>query len=313
MRDPRALFGAALLAATMITASAAAQPPPKFEFEKPPEKPVDWKVQAKGGLLVTTGNSQSRNTNFALTASRQTDGNKISLEGNLAYGRSSVIVPVIENDVVTALDRRAETTTNQWRARGRYDRFLTANNSAYVLGQIGGDRVAGKKLFGGGQLGYSRQVFKNDMHTAVAELGYDFSYESYLSPPDRPVDPVAIHSARVFLGELFKLTNDTGLSASVEALFNVNEEKAPDASDATGARNEVRAFKDTRLTGKAGLTTTLYKNLSFGFGVTVLYDQNPAPRPLPASAKGTKFADAFHPFADRVDTLTEATLVFTFL
>ena len=308
MRDRRALLGSILLAAT-VTSSAAAQP--KFQFEKPPEKPSDWQVQAKGGLLVTSGNSQSRNANLGLTASHQTDGNKVSLEANVAYGRSNVLVPVIDMGVVTGLERDPETTTNQWKTRGRYDRFFTPNNSAYVLGQIGADRVAGKKLVGGGQVGYSRQLVKNDHHTTVAELGYDFSYESYLADP--PVDAVAIHSARVFVGELWKLTPDTGLTGSVEALFNLNKEKAPDASDSTGATNEVKAFKDTRLAGKLGLTTTLYKNLSFGFSFGLLYDQNPAPRPVPASAKGAKYAPTFHPFANKVDTLTEATLVFTFL
>jgi hypothetical protein len=86
-----------------------------------------------------------------------------------------------------------------------------------------------------------------------------------------------------------------------------------DASDPTGATNEVKAFKDPRVTGQAGLTTTLYKNLSFAFNFTLRYDGSPAPRPLPASAKGAPSAPAFHPFADRLDTLTEATLVFTFL
>ena len=301
-----------LLAVLSLVAPAAAQTNPTFQFEKPPEKPADWKVQAKGGLLVTSGNSQSRNVNMGITGSRQTDGNKLSLDANLIYGRSNVLQPVLDmNGAIVDLQREPQTTANAWKARGRYDRFFTPNNAAYVLGQIGADKVAGKKLVGGGQVGYSRQLLKTDMHTAVAELGYDFSYESYVSPPDRPVDPVAIHSARVFVGELLKLTNDTGLNAGVEALFNLNEEKVPNASDP--ASNKVAAFKDTRVTGKLALTTTLYKNLSFGFGFTLLYDQNPAPRPIPSSAKGAKYADTFHPFADRVDTLTEATLVFTFL
>jgi putative salt-induced outer membrane protein YdiY len=303
-----------VVVASTLLLSATAAADPKFEFDKPPEKPTDWKVQAKGGLLVTTGNSQSRNGNMALTAARQTGWNKVSLDGNVAYGRSKVLVPILDaTGAVAGLSRVPETTTNMWGARGRYDRFLTPNNSAYGLGKIGADRVAGKKLVGGGQAGYSRQLVKNEVHTAVAELGYDFSYESYVTTPDRPVEPVAIHSARAFVGELFKLTDATGLTGSVEALFNLNKEKAPDASDPTGTRKQVKAFKDTRLIGKLGLTTTLYKNLSFGFGVTVLYDQNPAPQPLPSSAAGAKYAPTFHPFAERIDTLTEATLVFTFL
>jgi len=308
MRDRRALLASVLLATT-VTVPALADP--KFEFGKAPEKPSDWQVQAKGGLLVTSGNSQSRNGNLGVTASHQTGWNKLSAEGNVAYGRSDVLTPVIDMGVVTGLERTPETTTNQWKVRGRYDRFFTTNNSGYVVGQLGADRVAGKKLVGGGQAGYSRQLLKNDVNTTVAEIGYDYSFESYLAQPR--IDPVSIHSARLFVGELYKLTDATGLTGSVEALFNLNKEKAPDASDSTGATNEVKPLKDTRVTGKLGLTTTLYKKLSFGFGFTLLYDQNPAPRPVPASAKGAPFAPTFHPFADRFDTLTEATLVFTFL
>jgi hypothetical protein len=84
-------------------------------------------------------------------------------------------------------------------------------------------------------------------------------------------------------------------------------------ADPTGATLEVKAFKDTRVISKVGINTTLYKNLSFAFGFTLLYDQNPAPRPVPASAKGAKYAAGFFPFSDKFDTLTEATLVFTFL
>jgi putative salt-induced outer membrane protein YdiY len=312
MRDRRAILASLLLSST-VTATAAAQTAPKFEYGKPPEKPTDWNVQAKGGLLITSGNSQSRNANMGVTASQQAGDNKLSFEGNFAYGRSNVLTPVIDTtmNVVTGLERTPTTTTNQWRSRGRYDRFFTPNNSGYVLGQIGADRVAGKKLVAGGQAGYSRQLLKNDFHTTVAELGYDYSFESYVIQP--PVDSVSIHSARVFLGELWKLTEATGINGSVEALFNLNKEKAPDANDPTFTVKEVKAFKDTRVTGKIGLTTTLYKKLSFGFGFTVLYDQNPAPRPLPASAKGVPFAPGFHPFSDKFDTLTEATLVFTFL
>ena len=306
MRDRRALL-AAILLSTTVTATAAGQP--KFQFEKPPEKPSDWQVQAKGGLLITSGNSQSRNANLGVTASQQSGYNKLTFEGIAAYGRSNVLVPVIDMGVVTALERTPETTTNLWRARGRYDRFFTPNNSGYVLGQIGADRVAGKKLVAGGQGGYSRQLLKNDFHTAVAELGYDYSFESYLVRP--PVDSVSIHSARVFVGELWKLTEGTGINGSIEALFNLNKENALDARDITGNTKGVGAFKDTRLVGKLGLTTTIHKGLSLALGFTLKYDQNPAPWPLVGGAP--KYAPNFLPFADKVDTLTEATLIYTFL
>jgi hypothetical protein len=321
MRSHRllALFTAAiLLAAAGPSARAQDVAPPKFEFDKPPEKETDWRVQAKGGLIVTTGNSQSRNGVLSLSGSRQRGGNKISLDGQAAYGRSNIIVPVVGPDptdatrmAVTGLDRRGETTANEWRARGRYDRFLTDNNAIYGLGQIGADRIAGKRLVGGGQVGYSRQLLNTETQTLVAELGYDFSYESYVAQPGRTIDPVSIHSARVLAGHRMAINPQTGLNVSGEALFNLNEEQVLNANDPT--RMVVPAFRDTRLIGRANLTTTLRKNLSFGFGFTVRYDQNPAPRPLPGAAGGVPFAPGFVPFANKVDTLTEATLVFTFL
>jgi hypothetical protein len=300
-----------------VTASsgrpAVAQPAPKFEFEKPPDKPVEWTVQSKGGVLVTTGNSQSRSVVLGLAAGRKAGDNKVSLEGSAAYGHSNILVPVLTSGEVTGFDRQGETTTNEWRTRARYDRFFTANNAAYVLAQIAADKIAGKRLYGGGQIGYSRQLVKTERHTTVAELGYDFSYESYVQQEGRDLDPVSIHSARVFAGELFAVTPQTGLALSLEALFNLNTENAPDASSADGLDNEVAPFADTRLLGKVTLTTMLWKNVSAGLGFTLKYDQNPAPRPVPASAKGAKYAAGFHPFADRWDTLTELSLVVTFL
>jgi hypothetical protein len=233
------------------------------------------------------------------------------VEGNLAYGRSDVLVPVIDpTGEVVGLARQGQTTADEWRARGRYDRFFTAHNSGYLLGQIGANRVAGKSLLGGGQVGYSRELYKSARHAAVAEVVYDLAHERYVQGG---VEPTTIHSGRIFAGELLTLTPQTGVTASVEALFNLNREKALDANDSTGATKEVRSWHDTRITAKAGITTTLYKSLSFAFSFTLRYDQNPAPLPVPASAGGAKYAAGFQPFADRVDTLTEATLVFTFL
>jgi hypothetical protein len=322
-----ALAGAVVLAQVALSGFAFAQNPavPKFDLPKAPDKAppedqaeiVEWKVQSKGGLLLTSGNSQARTGSLTLDASRQQGKNKLSLNGGIAYGKSNVLVPTLDMATptpnVVGFTRRSDTATNEWKTRGRYDRFFTMNNAAYGLAQIGGDKIAGKRLYGGAQAGYSRQLLKNEMHTFVAELGYDFSYESYVQTPGKTLDAVAIHSARVFVGELFSLTKETGFNGSVEALFNLNKEKALLASDGTGATTGVGPFKDTRLVGKLGLSTVLRKRLSFGFGVTVKYDQNPAPRPLPGSAGSSVYAPMFQPFADKVDTLTEATMVYTFL
>jgi Protein of unknown function, DUF481 len=296
---------------------ASAQANPKFEFGKPEAfKTVEWKAQAKGGLLVTTGNSQTINGSVGASVSRKEGGNKLALEGALAYGKSTVLTPVFDDALnptqITGLDERTVETTNTWLARGRYDRFFTENNAAYATGQAAADKIAGKAFYGGGQVGYSRQVLKNDMNLVLAELGYDFSYESYVSQPGKTLDAVSVHSARAFAGETLKLSAQTGIAASIEALFNLNKEG--NAISVGTHMPGVDPFKDTRVIGKLSVTTTLLKSLSMSLGFTLKYDQNPPPRPVPSgSPSGAAYAPNFQPFANTVDTLTEATLVYTFL
>ena len=319
-----AVAGATLFWATL----AAAQVDPKFDYAKADAaKPdaahtVEWKAQAKAGGLLTGGNTQVRSATLGLTASRKEGSNKLSLDGNLAYGRTNVLAAVADPampTMVTGLQRVSVTNTNNWVAKGRYDRFFTLNNSGYVSAQGAGDKIAGKTFYGGGQIGYSRQLLNNAMNTVVAEIGYDFSYESYVEPPagKPPLDAVTVHSARVFGGETLKLTAATGITASVEALVNLNKEgKALNHLNGTPG---VDAFKDTRVVAKAALSTTVWKSLSLAIGATLKYDQNPAPLPLASllPAGSTLSPTAFAatggvPFAQTTDTQGEATLIYTF-
>jgi large conductance mechanosensitive channel len=314
------------LALLLFAGAARAQGNPTFTFGKldeikagaPPPPPVEWKVQAKGGLSATTGNSQTTNGTLSLAASRKEAANKVSFDGAIAYGKSTIRTPQLDPadaTMIIGLNEQKVTTTNNWLTKARYDRFFTANNSGYASGQAAADRIAGKAFAGGGQVGYSRQLVKNDMHLFVSEIGYDFSHESYVQQPARTIDPVSIHSARLFVGETLKLTPASGVTASVEALFNLNKEvKALDASSGTPATVGVSAFHDTRVVGKLGITTTLFARLSVGIGFTLRYDQNPPPRPVPAGPpSGLMYASSFQPFSDRADTLTEATLIYTFI
>ncbi len=286
----------------------------------PPAPPAEWKVQSKGGFIMTSGNSQATNVSFGVNGSRKEGNNKLSLEGGIAYGRAKNLIAHTREDqaapgtfIIDSLDRQAVVSTNNWAAKGRYDRFLSDNNTAYASTQWAGDKVAGKSLFGGGQVGYSRQLWKDEMHLVVAELGYDFSYERYVQQTGKTVDPVTIHSARLMLGYVLSLTETTGLTANVETLLNLNKETK--AIDARNGEQGVAALKDTRVNAKVGITTSLWKKLSLGLSFTCKYDQNPAPRPVPAgSPAGTVYPAGYveWAFADKVDTLTEATLIYTF-
>jgi hypothetical protein len=217
------------------------------------------------------------------------------------------------NNVVSALNRQEVTTTNNWFSKGRYDRFFTTNNSGYVSGLAAADKIAGKTFAGGGQIGYSRQLVKTDNNTLVAEIGYDFSYESYVQLPMKTLDPVSIHSARLFVGETAKITSATGATASVEAFFNLNKETKALNVDPPHDPG-VAAFHDTRVIGKLAVSTTLFKSLSVALGFIIRYDQNPAPLPIPpGTPMNMGYLTGFQPFAETLDMASELTLIYTFL
>jgi hypothetical protein len=275
---------------------------------------VEWKVQAKGGFLMTSGNSQATNVNLGVNGSRKEGNNKLTLEAGVAYGRSKNLVAE-RNDpndplAITGLGRQSVVSNNNWATKGRYDRFWSENNTTYASTQWAGDQIAGKTLFGGGQVGYSRQLRKDKWNLVVAELGYDFSYERYVQQAGKTIDPVTIHSARIFAGETLSISAETGLTASVEALLNLNPET--NAKNASNGNDGVDAFHDTRINAKLGISTNLFKKLGLGLSFTLKYDQNPALRPLPAGV--SSFPDEYHSwkFAEKVDTFTEVTLLYTF-
>lgn len=297
--------------ASLLGGRAFAQDP-KFQFGKPEEvKEVEWKAQAKMGLVLTTGNSQNTTFTAGTSLSRKEKENKFSFDAGLAYAKSSIFV-LNDLNMNGTIDNRMElqrldsTTANQWFAKARYDRFFTEHNSAYVSANFAGDEVAGKDLDAGGQIGYSRQLYKDDKHESIAELGYDFMYEKLSASPDA----VIVHSARIFLGHTSKLTASTAVFANFEVLFNLNTEDKAFRQVAMDMKAlGVDAFDDTRINAKAGLTTTLWKNISFAFSYALKYDHAPAPLPAP---KGTMFAPDFVPFAETLDTITEAALVVNF-
>jgi len=273
---------------------------PKFEFGKQEEvKEVEWKASAEAGLVITTGSSQTITLSGGFKASRKENDNKFSAEASAAYARSGTRV-LVDNNANGMIDNDDEIrTTTQVTAETlagklRYDRFLTGANSLFVAALASRDLPAGKSSVFGGQLGYSRRLYKTDATEAVAELGYDFSREQLVDS-----DAVSIHSIRAFTGVKSKVTEGTDIDASIELLTNLNKETLPTGKDGS-------AFRDTRVNGKLAVTSKLSTSLSVQASIEAKFDNRPGPLALKL------LADGFVPEAPSLDTLMKASLIYAF-
>jgi putative salt-induced outer membrane protein YdiY len=263
-------------------------------------KAVDWSATAEAGLLVTTGNAKTTTVTAAAKAQRLDPKNKIAAELGLAYARSTILVA---NDAdmsgtISAgeIDEQSSTTANSWHAQVRYDRFLTGLDSLYAAALASADKPSGKQLVGGGQLGYSRHLRKTETQEAVAEIGYDFSYEKPVS-----ADGVAIHSLRAFLGIKQQIKKTSELDASVEVLSNLNKlDTQP---------TEAKMFEDTRIDSNLALSSKITKDISLSVSFEAKFDNHPSPRP----PFGIPYEAGFVPVAEKVDTITKASLIITLL
>lgn len=290
----------------LISTSAWAADP-KFDFQKPEEKvegPV-WKAQARAGALVSTGNARSTSVSAGFTTSLRTKQNLFTGEANLAYVRSTLLLAVDENTngVVDPgeVQRLTQVTSESWLVQARYDRFLGESNTLFISARSSSDVPAGKELVGGGQLGYSRRLYKTEASQTFIEAGYDFQYEKYAAVEAA----VSIHSARGALNHSTKFAENSLISLEAEVLTNLNAETAPNPEGG----NIVDPFNDTRINVGARMTSTLTERIGLGFNFKLRYDNVPAPRPPFA----LPFAEGFLPFADKLDSVIEASVIVTLL
>lgn len=310
-RLPKLVSGGLAVAWLLLDGTAAlAQANPKFEYlKKADADKAQWKASASAGALLATGNANSFTVNGSGSVARVDPRNKIALDVSGAFGQSTTTTFADKNgDGLLGgedeLGNETKTTTQLWGVKLRYDRFFSQNNVGYLSTMVGSNELAGKRLFGNVQVGYARQLYHSDRNELFLEAGYDFTYEFYKEGSNP--DFLPIHSLRLFFGHNLKLTPDTGLFTGIEGLFNIAPINPPGFD-----KDTVGPFEDTRINFKTALNTKLYKSLSFRFSFTALFDNIPAPRPLPADLK---LVDPNHPpLAQKLDTLSEAALVVTFL
>jgi hypothetical protein len=298
--------------APLVVAVAIAQSPslaaaeePEFEFEDAAAleevEGVEWNARAQGSLVNTTGNSQTTAVSGGARASRRAGNDRFRVEAQVAYARAALLAGQDLSgtgfiDDESEIVRREEVTSQAWTSIARYDRFVTERNSLYAAALAGADRPAGRSLDAGGQVGYSRVLLKEDGHELTGEAGYDFSYERFVANSG-----VAIHSGRLFLGYVGKFTEDTQAEISAEALTNFNPLTKP--------TRDVGVLGDTRLRGRAAVTTKLLSNISFQGSFSARFQSAPAPLP----PLDIPYAAGFVPEAEKLDTITELTLIVTFL
>lgn len=287
---------------------------PSFSYaEKPKEdaKETGWKVEAKAGLLWLAGNSDSTSLSAGLSVTKDAIWQRYSLNANYAFSKSRVYAASPTPIQITSIDElNAESTlaARLWNITPRFDQWVIhrdapGDTSIYVLGNIASDFAAGKKLFGGGQVGVSTLLIKSGPHSLIGELGYDFTYlQPYVG------DGYSIHSIRVALKYVLELSKTTKLAAGVEYLINLNKETgAP--NDDINEPNDVPAFQDHRVNLGLGLTTQIYERLSLLVSWQGRYDAKPQ---LFSPPPGVTFAPP-GVFLKKFDSITQVQFVYTFL
>ncbi|HEX8954180.1 MAG TPA: DUF481 domain-containing protein [Polyangia bacterium] len=300
----RFIAAALALAASSLAAGSAHADEPKFVYGKQDDTKgkVIWKAAVNAGLVLNTGNANSVAFTAGGMASMLDGKNKLQLDVIGTYARATAIsgVDANMNGAIDPGEVQHTTTTSAalWNVKLRYDRFLTANNSLYATGFVGGNEPAGIRLAGGAQVGYSRQIVKTDMHLVVAEIGYDYTYQNNVTGPD-----LNIHSARVFAGYTLTLNANVGVLLGLEVLCNLNS--LPGYTPGT----TVDPFGNTRVNGAAALNAKIWKNIAFQVSFLARYTTDPALLP----AFKIPFAAGFFPRAESLDTVTSLSLVVTLL
>lgn len=293
----RILFGSLTLVgglfATATSVEAQALPSgqqfnTEYKFVAPPKevKEVEWKASASAGFTLAAGNANVMTLSGSANASRNDGKNLIALDLTGLYALTTVpklldrdsedrLCMMGCNGIVDSAEEvgsESKVTAGFFLFKGRYDRFFTTNNAGYLAAFAGLDIPASKKAIFGGQLGYSRQLFKTKLHELKAELGVDTTYNRYdLIAGSTAADSVFLASARVFVGYNLVLGENTQFSAKAESLINLNT--------ATIVERLAKPADATRVNANISLTTKVWQRLSFRFGFNLRYDNCPAPNP----------------------------------
>ncbi|MCL5279711.1 MAG: DUF481 domain-containing protein [Planctomycetes bacterium] len=196
-----------------------------------------------GALGLTTGNTETSTITASASASRRSERDRITAEGDIAKSRAK--------DPDTGNNR---TTEDWWRIRGQYDYFLSKKLFGFVNGRYEQDQVAlldRRAIFGGG-VGY--QWIETPQTAFSTNIGLADLFEKYENQPatDNKLSLQAGYNFTQQLGKNAKFLHDLTWYPRLEDFG--------DFSDLSTA--ELRA----------NLTKTMFAN----FKVIFNYDETPA-------------------------------------
>jgi putative salt-induced outer membrane protein YdiY len=134
----------------------------------PPQPPTVWSGNARAGLTLTRGNSETEAANLGLGLQRRTQRDRTTFEGEYLFGR--------QEDPDTG---ERSTTEDRWFGALKYDYFLTKKLYLYGALRVEQDQVADLdlRLIVGSGLGY--QWFERPDFHLFTEAGVSWLREEF--------------------------------------------------------------------------------------------------------------------------------------
>lgn len=296
-----ALAGSALAQDATYDKAAAAE----IKAEKP-----EHDLAAELGFLFSAGNTWVITVNAGANYAYRWKSNQFRLFGgaviNLARADTdadgTVNDETIDEDGDGEADGPAPMAFTSQRGFGgaRYDRFFGADDALYVSGGGEHDRFAGVYWRFNQQIGYRRQLVKNEKTSADFEAGLAYAEENLVEATD--ADGNATNTAtldahylalRVFVGVSHAFNDVVSVSNTLELIEPLLAFRDPSAG---GEEGQVTNFEDFRFVNTFGLNLKATDKLQFRISDRLAFDNQPT---------GTEFA--------KVDNTVAVTLVASFL
>ena len=210
----------------------------------PPAKPIPkWTGDISAGLTSTHGNTKTETISASLNLMKRTENDRTTINADYAKGE--------QEDKTTG---QTETIEDWWRAKGKYDYFVSKKLYAYVDGRYERDAVAelDRRMIIGGGAGY--QWIESPEMNFSTEGGIASLYEKFDNQTDSNSE-ISMQLGYHFdkkLTQKISFTNDLTYYPSLDK------------------------FSDYFLTTTAGLRADFTERMFFTFKTIFNYDVTPA-------------------------------------